>query len=143
MASCKGDDVKHIDIPMKKSDILDRWTILLMKSRFDKDAQKELGEIYAVAKGLVDDIFQNGGTGYVVAIMQLMEANAKIWVLEASIRREYEDGLTKDDKDLPLDEVGRRCLEIRDHNKLRIEAKKLIETYFGGIPDNKVNHAST
>jgi hypothetical protein len=44
---------------------------------------------------------------------------------------------------MPLEEVGKRALEIRDHNKLRIAAKREIDIFYGHAPDVKVEHASS
>ena len=62
-----------------------------------------------------------------------MESNAKIWMLEGDIRK---------GKKMPLEEVGRRAILIRDHNKDRVAAKEQIDLMFGHTPDVKVDHAS-
>lgn len=119
---------------MKKSDLLDRWTILLMKARLDASAKLELENCDQEAHNAVEKVGLH-------SLMQLMEANAKIWALEASIRQEYKDDSQSSSK-LSLEEVGRRALQIREYNKLRIEAKTLIDASFGETPDKKVDHAS-
>lgn len=119
---------------MKKSDILDRWTILIMKARLDVNAKLELDDCDLEVRSIVEKVG-------LYALMQLMEANAKIWALEASIRQEYKDDSQSSSK-LSLEEIGRRALQIREYNKLRIEAKTLIDVSFGQIPDKKIDHAS-
>jgi len=125
---------------MKISDILDRWTILKMKARFDEDAKKEL----ALYDESYYNLFKNNlGMAACLStlIVELMEANAKIWENESAIRKEFANDPTSSQK-LQLEEVGRRAIIIRNHNKMRIEAKTKIDKLFGNIPDNKVNHAS-
>lgn len=130
---------------MKKSDLLDRWTILLMKEQFDETAKQELALYDEEVVDLVKE-HQNHKYDFMifmVALIRLMEANAKIWENEAAIRREYDNdpssgGVKEDD----LVEVGRRALAIREHNRQRIKAKTMIDNLFGQLPDKKVNHAS-
>lgn len=127
---------------MKKSDLLDRWTILRMKARFDTAAQQELAA-YDDALFRIDnpEIKQHEWVDLVPSLLKLMEANAKIWVLESSIRQEYDKDPLSQNK-LTLEEVGRRALEIRNTNRLRCEARQVIDLYFRELPDLKVNHQS-
>jgi len=135
---------------MKESEVLDRWTILLQKARFDNNAQKELllfdeevAEIISNSlhnKGIGEDV-RNWNKRFLKHLMKLQEANAKIWVLEASIRKEFKTDPTAQET-LSMEEIGRRALQIRDFNSLRIEAKKDIDAFFNRISDNKVDHAS-
>jgi hypothetical protein len=146
---------------MKKSEIFDRWTILLQKARFNDLAKKELETEFdpEVSTIMADLIKKDLGKDYVLmdvgdllwsikflelikSIMQLQEANAKIWVLEASIRREFPNDPSAK-KALSMEEVGERAIMIRDFNSLRIKAKKAIDEYFGEISDVKVDHASS
>ncbi len=123
---------------MKMSDILDRWTILRMKARFDEDARKELSLFDA--EYIKMQSHRMASTLNTLTV-DLMEANAKIWENEASIRKEFSNDPTAG-QDLDLEEIGRRAIIIRNHNKLRIEAKVKIDKILGNFPDNKVNHAS-
>jgi hypothetical protein len=59
-------------------------------------------------------------------LVDLIEINNKIWKLESDIR------LGKEGK-LSMADVGRRALQIRDHNKIRVLLKN----------ETKINHAST
>lgn len=127
---------------MKTSDFLDRLTILRMKARLDDSASRELtGYLDELRKILDDQCLATSGVEMVVAIMQLAEANAKIWLTEAAIRKEFpEDPSASEEMD--LEEIGRRALQIRAYNRLRIDAKKIIDAVSGEEPDNKVEHAS-
>ena len=123
---------------MSHGEMFDRWTILRMKARLDPDAAKDLERYDAE----IDPIFNAGDCVEILGhIAQLAEANAKIWLTEASIRQEYKDDPAAQQV-LSLDEVGKRALEIRGYNRLRVEAKKALDILFGDTPDNKVDHAS-
>ena len=118
-----------------------------MKARFDKNAKIEVlkynDEIIEMIYlfGYPQDKYDNA-VDFITSVMKLMEANSKIWQLEASIRQEYStDDQAKEV--LSMAEIGRRALAIRDLNKLRNEAKKEIDMLYGEITDNKVDHASS
>ncbi len=67
---------------------------------------------------------------------ELYIINGKIWDLEADIRKGKE-------RQLGLEDVGRRAIAIRDLNKSRIAVKNLItKKTRTGFTDVKVNHAS-
>ena len=67
---------------------------------------------------------------------ELYEVNSRIWDLEAAIRQGKE-------KELGLEEVGRRALSIRNNNGIRIRIKSSIVEKIGlGYKDIKINHAS-
>ena len=69
-------------------------------------------------------------------IDRLCISNIKISILEADIRQGKE-------KELGLEEVGRRALEIRDINKERVALKNALKEIFkDGFRDIKVNHRS-
>ncbi len=58
-----------------------------------------------------------------------------IWDLEADLRQGKLDGA--------LSEVGRRAIKIREHNKLRVEVKNIINLLANeGYQDVKQNHIS-
>ena len=68
---------------------------------------------------------------------RLVIVNNRIWHLEADIRKGKE-GL------LGLEEVGRRAIEIREHNAERVALKNELTKRLdpGGLFDVKVDHAS-
>ena len=150
---------------MKMSDFLDRWTILQMKARFDENAKKELAiydkellETFKKDQAEVRPSTPEAGLVrthslyFLKSILELMESNGKIWEHEAGIRNEFNkdpanqgDQTVKDGVDLTqeqLAEIGRKTLRIRELNKMRVNAKKKIDTIFGQIPDTKVSHQS-
>ena len=67
-------------------------------------------------------------------VCYLTNANADTWHLESEIRKS---------KELPLEEIGRRTLLIRESNKRRIEAKNKINYMTkSGYQEKKINHGS-
>jgi len=111
---------------MTVGDLFDKWSILRMKSRLIGEG---LDEHFAV----LNEIQQFDFSKINLYVFDLIEANSKIWILESDIRN---------GKDMPLEEVGRRALQIRDINRMRIEAKNKINEIFGDYQEIKINHAS-
>jgi len=67
---------------------------------------------------------------------ELLEVHSKIWDLEADIRNSV-------DNKMPLEEIGRRAIQIRDWNNKRIAIKnKASETVGSTIREIKRNHLS-
>ena len=110
------------------SEIIDRYSILMLKNErlVDEDLKEEL-ETY---KKEID--FSKMGD----FVKRLYEVNGTIWDLESDIRRGKE-------KELGLEEVGRRAIKLRDLNKIRISIKNEIVKFVGqGFIEVKINHAS-
>lgn len=119
---------------MPLAEVLDRLSILKLKiERINEPHLKK--ELEAFNKAL--DEFKNKG----IKIKQewlkdLYKINAKIWGLEADIRKGKEG-------ELGLEEVGRRAILIRNLNRERVALKNRIIQETGiGFKDVKVNHAS-
>jgi hypothetical protein len=130
---------------MKASEVFDRWTILLMKSKYNGDATAELAKYNEETQRLLFDVklktpMETWKLLYEAVI--LGEANAKIWENEAAIRNEFADDPANNGSSLSLEEIGRRALAIRGHNATRVACKKEIDALYGEIPDCKVDHAS-
>ena len=131
----------------KVSDVLDRFTILRMKKRFDNHVDPEYKEI---EQEVLQNILQlpAGAKAFdiVLTMLDLMEANAKTWENEAAIRRELPNDPSNTGAaavpDTALSEIGRRTLIIRNHNKRRLEVKATVDKMFGQKSDVKVDHAS-
>jgi hypothetical protein len=113
---------------MTVGDIFDKWSILRMKFKLSDDVSVEYDDIRREVAVKEKDFYK-----IQEYVFDLIEANSKIWILESDIRN---------GKDMPLEEVGRRALQIRDINKMRIEAKNKINEIFGDYQEIKVNHAS-
>lgn len=117
-------------ISMKMGDICDRWSILRMKVRFSEDYLVEFERYNKVVTSFLD-LKQ-----CLPHLADLVEANAKIWLLEAAIRKEFKDDISSQDE-LSCEQIGRRVLEIRPYNKRRLEAKDSIDAFYGHVPDKK------
>ncbi len=111
---------------MTPGEIADRYTILRMKAAKAPELLSELSK-YS------EEIVRLNIMRIWPLVLILMEMNAKIWMLEADIRN---------GKEMPLEEVGKRALAIRDLNKNRVLAKAEIDKIFKVTPDVKVDHAS-
>lgn len=69
-------------------------------------------------------------------IDRLSITNLKIWHLEEQIRAGKE-------KELTIEDIGKRALKIRDLNKERIELKNAINEDGNGFKEIKVEHRSS
>lgn len=113
---------------MSPGEICDRYTILRMKSELDDALLPSAVDYGETVLGFVKK------HPWIVSwLLELMEANAKIWMLESDIRNH---------KKMTLAEVGRRAILIRDHNARRVAAKEAIDKAFGAVPDRKFDHIS-
>lgn len=109
-------------------EIADRYSIVKLKSeRTDVDCTTEL----SVLKNELDNI-----EGIYEFVEQLYKTNGDIWDLESDIRKGKEG-------ELGLEEVGRRAIQIRNFNGIRIDIKNNInKKYNSGFFETKVDHAS-
>ncbi|MBU2633802.1 MAG: hypothetical protein KJ674_01005 [Nanoarchaeota archaeon] len=116
------------------SELLDRFVIVKLKLERIKGSEKE--EEYEFYKQAIEDYKKKGFLIKDEWIDKLYEVNAKIWDLEHDIRK-GKDG------EMGLEEVGRRAIQIRDFNKIRIQIKnEIVEASGSGFKDVKMNHAS-
>ena len=109
---------------MPLSEISDRYTITLLKSeRTDEDVSEELA---AYKKELP-------GTNIAQTFVDRMyEINGKIWETEGDIRK---------GADMPLDEVGRLAIRVRELNQLRNGIKgEIVDEFAEGFKEIKVNY---
>lgn len=115
---------------MSIGDVVDRWTIAYLKSTIG--GEDCIDEINAY----IDHCSQYDQKTVTTAWKELHVHNWDIWKLESDIRKGKEG-------ELGLEEVGRRALAIRDHNKLRVAVVNRLNAYFKeGFQIVKVNHAS-
>ena len=119
--------VNEDSMKISLGDIADRYSIVrLKKERSDAEVYKELFF-------LTKEIEKNSLTEYTD---RLYTVNGQIWDLESDIRKGKE-------KELGLEEVGRRAILIREKNKQRIDIKNEINSrYNSGFIEKKFNHAS-
>ena len=109
---------------MPLSEIIDRYTITLLKSeRTDEDVSEELA---AYKKELPDNGISQ------TFIDRMYEVNGKIWETEADIRKGV---------DMPLDEVGRLAIKVRELNQIRNGIKgEIVDEFAEGFKEIKVNY---
>ena len=119
-------------IPMPLAEVVDRYTICLLKLERlpDEDAERLTKQVK----------YFEAGVPYEPAVRvlahKLREINGKIWDAEAAVR-------AGQDQALGLEEIGRRALAIRDLNRERIALKNQLSAWAqDGMEDVKVNHAS-
>ena len=111
---------------MPISEILDRYTITLLKSeRTSEDVSEELAtykkEIEKYGTDRVDTYVQ-----------RLYEVNGRIWDTEGDIRK---------GADLPLEEIGKLAIKVRDLNCERNGVKAdVVEEFSEGFKEIKINY---
>ena len=115
---------------MPISEILDRYTITKLKSeRTNEDVSDELGTYNREISNLD---FVERSNQIESFIKRLYEINGQLWDTEKDIR----SGV-----DLPLKEVGRLALKVRDLNCVRNEIKaEIVDAFSEGFKEIKVNY---
>ena len=113
---------------MQISEVADRFSICKLKEeRTDIDMSDEINT-YKYELREYQDIGE--------WLSELYRVNGNIWDLESDIRKGKE-------KELGLEEVGRRALMIRDINNERVACKNEITTLYNeGFIETKQDHAS-
>jgi len=109
---------------MPLSEIIDRYTITLLKSeRTDENVSEELA---AYKKELPDSDIAH------TFINRMYEINGKIWETEGNIRKGV---------DMPLEEVGRLAIKVRELNQVRNGIKgEIVDEFAEGFKEIKVNY---
>ncbi len=115
-------------------DILDRFSISFLKmERIAEDTSKQ--EHNWFTEGLDELIKRCPNYDWHQFANYLYKINGLIWDLEADMRK----GQLDDD----LEEVGKRAIEIRKLNSLRVGFKNIVNKLIGeGIQDIKQDHIS-
>ena len=118
-------------IPMTVADILDRWTICLLKKHVGKlDTSAEMAEYKEELQSLkLDDLPKELLNQW---MMRLLIHNTQVWVFESEIRN-AKDG------DYNVAEIARSALMTRDGNRLRCVVKQEISDYFNQTKDLKAD----
>ena len=117
------------------ADIIDRFTIAKLK--FDKIGLEENKKEYEAFRLALEKIkTQHPNVPIEMFSKLLFKINAMIWALESDLRKGKLDGA--------LSEVGRRAIEIREHNNLRVQVKNIINFILHeGFQDIKKQHISS
>ena len=115
---------------MPLSEILDRYTITKLKSeRTDEDVSDELR---AYKKEIDNPDYVKKFNQIVSFIDRLYEINGELWNTEGDIRKGVE---------MPLEEIGRLALKVRDLNCIRNEIKaEIVDTFSEGFKEIKINY---
>jgi hypothetical protein len=122
-------------IPMPMSELCDRLTIARLKLARLTEAQADHDAIRRQIQHYIQGVDTNDRPLWLL-LESLEEVNGRIWDAEHSIRK----GL---DAHVPLEEIGRRALLIRDINMQRIAIKNAIAAHTGQaeFTDVKMNYA--
>jgi len=116
---------------MQYSEILDRLSILLHKGEKIGDTEC-YKEFFAYAKEVLLD---SEHINFISDLRKLYKINGEIWNLESDLRKGKEGKFT-------LEEVGKRAIEIRNKNNMRVSIKNAIAKRHGEFFDIKKDHAS-
>ena len=116
------------------SEILDRMSIVKLK--IERIGEPQLQDEFSALSKALKDYKKEGFNIKDDWFEELYDINRRIWDLESDIRRGKE-------KELGLEEVGRRAILIRNTNKQRVAIKnKIAEETGSGFKDVKMNHGS-
>ena len=111
---------------MPISEIIDRYTITKLK--YERTSENVNDELLAYKKE-IDQYSANLD----VYIQRMYEINAKIWNTESDIR--------KGASGMPLEEVGRLALQVRDLNCDRNAIKaEIVDQFAEGFKEIKINY---
>ena len=115
---------------MPLSEILDRYTITKLKSeRTNEDVSEELR---TYKKEIDNPDYVERSNEIVSFIDRLYEINGKLWDTEGDIRKGV---------DMPLEEIGRLALKVRDLNCKRNEIKaEIVDAFSEGFKEIKINY---
>ena len=115
---------------MPLSEILDKYTITKLKSeRTDEDVSDELR---AYTKEINHPEYLARSDQILSFIDRLYAINGQLWNTEGDIRKGVE---------MPLEEVGKLALEVRDLNIERNAIKaEIVDTFSEGFKEIKINY---
>ena len=115
---------------MPLSEILDRYTITKLKSeRTDENVSDEL----RAYKREIDNPNYAQISNQIIAIIdRLYKINGELWDTEGDIRKGV---------DMPLEEIGRLALKVRDLNCERNAIKaEIVDAFSEGFKEIKINY---
>ena len=115
---------------MPLSEILDRYTITKLKSeRTDEDVSDELK---TYKREIDNPSYVEKSSQIVSFIDRLYGINGLLWNTEKDIRKGV---------DMPLEQIGRLALKVRDLNCKRNEIKaEIVEAFAEGFKEIKINY---
>lgn len=127
---------------MPISEIIDRYTISKLKSeRTNEDVSHELNS-YS------EEIGQYNSEEVQPYVQKMYEINGTLWNYETKMRKLMDSrngtGPVVDANDLPLAEIGKLALLVRDLNGTRNGVKsEIVEKFSEGFKDIKINYVKT
>ena len=115
---------------MPLSEILDRYTITKLKSeRTDEDVTDELR---TYKREIENPEYVEKSSQITSFIEKLYEINGELWDTEGDIRKGV---------DMPLEQIGRLALKVRDLNCKRNEIKaEVVDAFSEGFKEIKINY---
>ena len=115
---------------MPLSEILDRYTITKLKSeRTDENVSDELR---AYKREIDNPNYAQISNQIIVFIDRLYKINGELWDTEGDIRKGV---------DMPLEEIGRLALKVRDLNCERNAIKaEIVDAFSEGFKEIKINY---
>ena len=126
---------------MPISEIIDRYTITKLKTeRTDEDVSDELTSYRAEIDKYNIDVEEY--------IDRMYDINGTLWNYETQMRKLMDSrngtGPIVDANDLPLVEIGKLALLVRDINGTRNGVKsEIVEKFSEGFKDIKINYVKT
>ena len=126
---------------MPISEIIDRYTITKLKTeRTDEDVSDELTSYRTEIDKYKIDVEQY--------IDRMYDINGTLWNYETQMRKLMDSrngtGPIVDANDLPLVEIGKLALHVRDINGTRNGLKsEIVEKFSEGFKDIKINYVKT
>jgi len=112
-------------------ELVDKLSILSKKDQFNlQGARQELDTIMKWLNDIGVDAY------LILSIIRVTQANNDIWHLEHELRNAKEG-------DIPLDQVGRIAIKVREHNKGRVRYMNELDSLCGAEHiTEKVKHLS-
>ena len=115
---------------MPLSEILDRYTITKLKSERTNESVDD--ELKAYKREIDQPNYVEKSQQIESFIDRLYEINGELWDTEGDIRKGV---------DMPLEEIGRLALKVRDLNCKRNEIKaEIVDTFSEGFKEIKINY---
>ena len=115
---------------MPLSEILDRYTITKLKS--ERTNENVSDELSTYKKEIDNPDYAEKSSQIVSFIDRLYEINGELWNTEGDIRKGVE---------MPLEDIGRLALKVRDLNCKRNAIKaEIVDTFSEGFKEININY---
>ena len=115
---------------MPLSEILDRYTITKLKS--ERTSEDVSDELRTYKREIDNPDYVERSNEIVSFIDRLYEINGELWNTEGDIRKGVE---------MPLEEVGKLALKVRNLNCKRNEIKaEVVDVFSEGFKEIKINY---